>query len=86
MTYDIASIDLPLGTVSAVMSRAVATQTETLLPLIDPVGIVDMSMECVEVFLVQKNTFVEHSNSLKVMSKSHKVFVSGGSTKCEDRV
>ena len=24
-----------------------------------------MSIECVEVFLFQKNTFVEHSNSLK---------------------
>ena len=50
---------------SAVMNRAMATQTETLLPLIDPVDIVDMSIECVEVFLFQKNTFVEHSNSLK---------------------
>ena len=47
-TYDIASIDLPLGTVSAVMSRAMATRTETLLPLIDPVDIVDMLIECVE--------------------------------------
>ena len=28
-----------------------ATQTETLLPLIDPVDIVDKSIECVEVFL-----------------------------------
>ena len=56
-----ALIDLPLGTVSAVMSRAMATQTETLLPLIDPVDIVDMSIECVEVFLFQKNTFLENS-------------------------
>ena len=38
-----------------------ATQTETLLPLIDPVDIVDMSIECVEVFLFQKNTFLENS-------------------------
>ena len=43
MKYDI-TIDLLLGTVSAVMSRAMATQTETLLPLIDPVDIV-MSIE-----------------------------------------
>ena len=63
--HDIASIDLPLGTVSAVISRAMATQTEALLPLIDPVDIVDMSIECVEMCLFQKNTFVEHSNSLK---------------------
>ena len=55
MKYDI-TIDLLLGTVSAVMSRAMATQTETLLPQIDPVDIV-MSIECVEVFLFTKFLF-----------------------------
>ena len=72
MKYDI-TIDLLLGTVSAVMSRAMATQTETLLPLIDPVDIV-MSIECVEVFLFQKNTFVEHSNSMKTHVKKSRSF------------
>ena len=72
MKYDI-TIDLLLGTVSAVMSRAMATQTETLLPLIDPVDIV-MSIECVEVFLFQKNTFVEHSNSMKTHVKKSRCF------------
>ena len=52
-----------------------ATQTETLLPLIDPVDIVDMSIECVEGFLIQKNTFLENS-----CKKSHEVFASAGST------
>ena len=80
MTYDIASIDLPLGTVSAVTSRGIATQTETLLPLMDPVDIVDMSIEWVEVFLFQKNTLAERSNFGKVMSESPDVLVSGGST------
>ena len=51
-----------------------ATQTETLLPLIDPADIVDMSIECVEVFLFQKNTFVEHSNSLKIHVKKSRSF------------
>ena len=74
MTYDIALIDLRLGTVSTVMSQAMATQTETLLPLIDPVNIVDMSIECVEVFLFQKNTFVELSNSLKSNVKKSRSF------------
>ena len=74
MTYDIASIDLPLGTVSAVMSQAMATQTETLLSLIDPVDIVNMSIDCVEVFLFQKNTFVGHSNSLKSHIKKSRSF------------
>ena len=72
MKYDI-TIDLLLGTVSPVMSRAMATQTETLLPLIDPVDIV-MSIECVEVFLFQKNTFVEHSNSMKTHVKKSQSF------------
>ena len=72
MKYDI-TIDLLLGTVSAVMSRAMATQTETLLPLIDPVDIV-MSIECVEVFLFQKNTFVEHRNSMKTHVKKSRSF------------
>ena len=58
MTYDITCRwTCHLERFSAVMSRAMATQTETLLPLIDPVDIVDMSVECVEVFLFQKNTF-----------------------------
>ena len=74
MTYNIASIDLPIGTISAVMSRAMATKTETLLPLINPVYIVDMSIECVEVFLFQKNTFVGHSNSLKSHVKKSRSF------------
>ena len=83
MTYDIASIDLPLGMISAVVSRVMATQSETLLPLIDPVDIVNiMSIDCFEVFLFQKNTFVGHSNSLKSHVKSHEVFVSGGSSRC----
>ena len=77
MTYDIASIDLPLGTVSGVMSRAMAIQTETLLPLIAPVDIVDMSIECVEVFIFQKNPFVDHSNSFKSHVKSHISFCVG---------
>ena len=51
-----------------------ATQIETLLPLIDPVDIVDMSLECVEVFLFQKNTFVEHNNSLKTHVKKSRSF------------
>ena len=72
MKYDI-TIDLLLGAVSAVMSRAMATQTETLLPLIDPVDIA-MSIECVEVFLFQKNTFVEHSNSMKTHVKKSRSF------------
>ena len=60
MTYDITRRSTcHLERFSAVMSRAMATQTETLLPLIDPVDVVDMSIECVEVLLLQKNTFVE---------------------------
>ena len=51
-----------------------ATQTDTLLPLIDPVDIVDMSIECVEVFLFQKNTFVELSISLKSNVKMSRSF------------
>ena len=56
------------------MSRAMATQTETLLPLIDPGDIVDLSIECVDVFLFQKNTSVEHSNSLKSCVKNSRSF------------
>ena len=51
-----------------------ATQTETLLPLIDPVDIVDMSIECVEVFLFKNKTFVELSNSLKSKVKKSQSF------------
>ena len=51
-----------------------ATQTETLLQLLDPVDIVDMSIECVEVFLFQKKTFVELSNSLKSNVKKSRSF------------
>ena len=75
MTYDITRRSTcHLERFSAVMSRVMATQTETLLPLIDPVDIVDMSIEFVEVFLFQKNTFVEHSNSLKTHVKKSRSF------------